>query len=643
MLLAIREKVTGAVALAFVAIIALLMVVPMLYDYVVGLGTQDALEVAGEKVGIHEYNQRLSATRQRLMSAFGEHVPESVDVDALVKQQTIEAIVNERVLNAATIEDGFRLGNADVERLIIQDPTFMENGKFNQELYERQITNAGYTHNYYKQVFGQQAAQQQLVNGVINTAFATDAELHAIYALQNQQRDVDVIQFKADDYRSQVSVSDAQIAAYYEENKQNFIVPEQITVDYISLNIKDFKDKVNVTEEEINSEYQSGIAAMRYATPELRSASHILISLPEDADSQADAKALQEAEDIYQQLKNGADFAELAKKYSADDASGARGGSLGEVPRGVMVPSFENAVYSQAAGDIGKPFKSPFGYHIVRVDNIIPAKEKSLASVHDEIKNTLIDHRARANYDEALSEIANLSDENPDDLKPVAQALNLSLQTSPRFSRDQGEGIFANTDVRNLAFSDAILAESHNSEVFAINENQSVILRLNTQFDSHPKSLEEASAEVKAALLLQETQKRIQAQVAKVQQQLQDGQKLAEVAAALSLPVQHYPQLSRAQTGDLSPTVVSAIFAANHPQEGKATIGSAQSGADSVLFALNQVRDGGDAADFAKERDAYRNLLSGSNGMADFSAMLADLRSQAKIWVSPQIDTISEH
>ena len=115
----------------------------------------------------------------------------------------------------------------------------------------------------------------------------------------------------------------------------------------------------------------------QFDTPERVRARHILVADPKTAAM------------IESKLKSGAKFADLAKQYSTDPSSKDKGGELGFFGRGTMVPAFQNAAFSMKVGQISAPVHSPFGYHIIQVEEIQPAKTATLASAHDQILQQL--------------------------------------------------------------------------------------------------------------------------------------------------------------------------------------------------------------------------------------------------------------
>lgn len=117
---------------------------------------------------------------------------------------------------------------------------------------------------------------------------------------------------------------------------------------------------------------------------------HALLDKPEQVRARHILVAdLKTANDVEGKLKGGAKFEDLAKQYSTDPASKEKGGELGFFNKGQMVPAFESVAFSQPAGKISAPVKSPFGYHVIQTEEHKPATKATLASSRDQIKTQL--------------------------------------------------------------------------------------------------------------------------------------------------------------------------------------------------------------------------------------------------------------
>ncbi|MGZ3518017.1 MAG: peptidylprolyl isomerase [Vulcanimicrobiaceae bacterium] len=153
-----------------------------------------------------------------------------------------------------------------------------------------------------------------------------------------------------------------------EADFRNLIRPQLIVDKAVGSNIK-------VSDAQIKAYFDKNHAA--FDTPDEVKARHILV--PD----------LKTAEKVEADLKSGKDFAAEAKQYSQDPGSKDKGGDLGYFRRGQMVPAFEKYAFTAPIGKISPPIKSPFGYHIIQVEDRKTGKKASLADVHDQIATTL--------------------------------------------------------------------------------------------------------------------------------------------------------------------------------------------------------------------------------------------------------------
>jgi len=164
---------------------------------------------------------------------------------------------------------------------------------------------------------------------------------------------------------------------------------------------REIRGKVNVTPEEVERYYEANLKD--YETPPQIAVSHIVLSLPPDASPEQVAEVMKQAEDIHKQLDDGADFAELARKYS-QDAAASSGGKLGTFKHGELFQALEDAVDKLEPGQYSEPVRSPVGVHIVRLDERSESAHKPLDSLADEIKERLYNAALEERYNRWLRE-----------------------------------------------------------------------------------------------------------------------------------------------------------------------------------------------------------------------------------------------
>src|SRR5205823_9773265 len=181
------------------------------------------------------------------------------------------------------------------------------------------------------------------------------------YRRRNDKVKLSVVSFAADKFRGQVNATDQDVAAYFDGHKNDFKIPEKRKIRYLLIDVDAMRAKVIVPPADVERAYNDNLE--QYSTPEQVRASHILLKTEGKDDAAVKAKA----EDILKQAKSGADFGELAKKYSEDDSNAKNGGDLDFFGKGRMVPEFDRVAFAMEPGQISDLVKTEYGYHIIKL------------------------------------------------------------------------------------------------------------------------------------------------------------------------------------------------------------------------------------------------------------------------------------
>jgi len=211
------------------------------------------------------------------------------------------------------------------------------------------------------------------------------------YQRENTKVKFDYAVLSFDNVKKSIHPTETELKTYYEQHKAEFVnsIPEKRKVRYIPINLANLAAKQEITQQDLQRYYDEHRDEFR--VPEQVNVRHILIKTPPaGTDGKVDQKAIDaakaKADDIDKQLKAGADFAALAKKYSDDTASAKNGGSLGWISRGRTVPEFEQTAFSLPKGGTSGVVRTSYGFHIIHVDDKQPAKMKSLDEVKTQIE-----------------------------------------------------------------------------------------------------------------------------------------------------------------------------------------------------------------------------------------------------------------
>ena len=410
------------------------------------------------------------AAHQRNIERFRQQMP-TVDVKLLdspaVRRETLDSIVRERVLLAASEHLHMGISDERLQRVFSTDPQFAAlrnpDGSVNRDLLVAQ----GMSSEMFAQSLRQDLAMRQVLQGIGASAVAPKAVVDPSFDALLQRRQVQLQRFDAEAYRSKVNPSDADIETFYKANEALFKTPEQARIEYVLLDLQTLQKGVSVNEEELQRYYAEN--ASRYTAAEERRASHILIKADKDMAVADRQKAKAKADALLEQVrKSPGQFTELARKNSDDPGSAERGGDLDYFGRGAMVKPFDDAVFAMKPGEISNVVESEFGYHIIQLTGQRGGEKKSFDAVRAEIESEVKKQLAQKRYAEAAEQFTNTVYEQSDSLQPAIDKLKLEKRsatvqripapgtTGPLASAKLLEAVFGNDAVRNKRNTDAV-------------------------------------------------------------------------------------------------------------------------------------------------------------------------------------------
>ena len=419
------------------ALVVLTFVVFYIPDFIATTGgaapSEVVAEVEGERITVRDFQRRYTAQLQAYRNAYGSQLSEQLLRQLGIEQQILQQMVDEEAMVAEARRQGLRVSDVEVRERILAIPAFQENGQFIGEQRYRQIlqmNNPPLTTQDFEDNLRRALLIEKLRNTVTGWMTVSDAEVADEYRRRNEKVKLDVAPLTPEAFQSQVNVSDADLAAYFEANKENYRIGERRRIRYALVDVDQVRQQVTVPQNEIEAFYKQNIA--QYTTPEQVAASHILLRI----DEKDEAEVRKQAEDIAKRAKSGEDFAALAKQFSQDESNNTTGGSLGEFGRATMVPEFEQAAFSMKPGEISDPVKTSFGYHIIKVEKNQPAATRSLAEVRSEIEDQLKWQMAQQQAESVAKEIESQA-KTAADLDRIAKERGLHVQDTAAFLRDE--------------------------------------------------------------------------------------------------------------------------------------------------------------------------------------------------------------
>jgi len=625
MLQAIRDKVTGWIAYGIIFLISIPFALWGVNSYLGGGEAAPAAMVNGEEITTRQLDQAYANYRQRIAQLFGGTIPESFGSEPVLREQVLGQLIEEFVLRQYAQQQRYRISDDELNKIIRSMDAFQRDGQFDTDIYQSQLRSLGYSPVGFEQELRISGSIEQFQDGIRETAFIVPVFKDRFSKLGNQTRKIRSLTYTVE--QTTIQVDDAEIEQHYQSQANRYRIPEKVKVDYIELSLDSIKKNIEVRAEDVLARYQENQAA--YTSAEIRDASHILIKVAEDGSAD---EALARIAEIRQRIVNGEEFSDLAREFSEDPGSSASGGSLGEIERGVMVQSFEAALFSMQVDQLSEPVKTAFGWHLIKLHSISGGETQSFeslkAGLEDEIKTELAETQV---YD-LVENLANLVYEQPDSLLPAAEQLGLSVQTSDWFERSMGEGIAAEPKIRQVAFSTEVLTQGLNSEAVELGNERVVFLRLKQREAASPQPLEQVRDKIKSELI--QIKARAQSDEAGTQAlaELKAGKTLDELAQEWSSSVSDLGFIRRNQA-DIDAAVRSRAFSMSRPDQGKVYDGLSKASGEYVMLELSAVVSNDAVAD-------NKSLEGLSEGQAnlEYQAIVKLLTSRAEITKTPPED-----
>jgi peptidyl-prolyl cis-trans isomerase D len=368
------------------------------------------------------------------------------------KQAVLSQLVNTRLMLMAADKMGVRVSPAELRAVISRIPAFQNNsGAFDAGIYKNALTQNRTTP---KRFEDELKANQTIDKVQAFTAIAsmvTEPEAKGLFQWARETVRLETLALPVKSFADQVAPTDAQLSAYYEKNKDRFKEPARVRLEYLPITVADLAGGQKITDDEVRKQYDAG--AETYKHPAQIHARHILLMVPPSAPQEAADKTLAELKGIQAQLKKGAGFDALAKKYSQDPGSAQKGGELPWFAQGAMVKPFEDAAMALKPGQVSEPVRTQFGWHLIKLEGTRPAGKVPFEEAAPEIRKRLAEERASEKINEIL-------DQSMDQiaagvkLAKIAQGLGLetrksdmldlaALQTQFGLKKEAAETLFA--------------------------------------------------------------------------------------------------------------------------------------------------------------------------------------------------------
>jgi peptidyl-prolyl cis-trans isomerase D len=589
--------------------------------YLTGGGANYAAKVNGQEIGRGQYENAVASERNRQQQQLGDQFSALAANEGYMKQmrqQVLSRMIDEALMDQYAKHLGLGISDEQIKLAIFKEPAFQSNGKFDNARYNAIISNMGMTADQYAQALRNQLTTQQLINAVVGTDFMLTGETDELAALVAQERLVREATIDVSALAAKQDVSEQEITSSYEQNKNNYIAPEQFKVSYIKLDAASMQEKA--TDAEIQSYYDQH--QDEFTQPQRNRYSVI------QTKTEAEAKA------VLDELTKGGDFAALAKAKSADIISARNGGDMGWLEPATTPDELKNAGLKDK-GQLSGVIKSSVGFLVVRLDDIQPAQTKPLSEVHDAIADKVKQEKAVDAYYALQQKVSDAASNDNESLAGAEQVAGVKAVQTGWFGHDNLPAELNFKPVSDAIFNGGLVGENgtpgSNSDIITVDGDRAFVLRVTEHKAEAVKPLAEVREQVIAQVKQQKAEQQAKLQADKLLNELKLGKGDAAMKAA-GLSFGEAKTLKRSGQDPVS----QAAFTLPLPAKDKASYGVANDmQGNVVLLAFDEVKAGTMPAE---QKKAMVQGITQNNAQIAFEALMTNLRKEAKIKMGDIVD-----
>jgi len=565
---------------------------------------------------LQQQGAQLGANASMLLPFFAQRA-----ADQLVDRQALVAEAQHMGLKATPQEVKDELQHGRYSEIFFPGGTFIGQAEYQGLLQQHNLTPAAFEDSVGKEILISKL--QALITG---SASVSDAAIRQEFDKQNTKAKFEYAVLSQDDIKKGLHPTTEELKAFYDSHQKNYAnsVPEKRKVKYVMIDLSKIQNGVQVTHDELQSYYNQHRDQYRMA--EQAKVSHILIKTPlpgpdGKVDEKGVAEAQRRAEDLLKQLKAGAKFEDLARKYSEDTGSAKEGGSLGWIGKGRTVPEFEKAAFSLPKGQISDLVKSSYGFHIIRVDDRQDAHMKTLEEVKDQIEPILKQQKAQQIAQKQAEDL--LQQAKTQGLDAAASAKGMTVITSEFFGRkDMLPGLGPAPQFMDAVFTTAEKSPPEmaaTSQGFALFDLLAVKPQSTPTFEEIRTRVEQEFKNERSSILLSQKAQELSDR-AKAEHDLKKAAK--ELGATLKTSEFVSPDGQVPDIGSM--TGQAAVAFSMKPGD---ISGPINSGANGVVIAITEVQAPSET-DFAAKRDQIRDTLLQGKEQELFGLFVTNLREQ---------------
>jgi peptidyl-prolyl cis-trans isomerase D len=579
--------------------------------------------VNGTIITLDDYRESYNNLIEQVRQSFGNNLNEELIRMLQLRKRALDQLVDKALMLQAAEKLKLTVSDEELAESIRNIRAFQTAGVFDSGRYLNILSRNRLTPEDFEVQQRETLIINKLQGLIIGSIKVSDLEAQQWYIWNNTETDIDYLVLEPQRYKD-IKLTEEELRGYFDQHKDSYKTDPSIKVRYLYFNPEDYAARVKLTEDDIRDYYESNLD--EFKTPKTVEARHILIKVDQNADPQQVESARKKAEEILKLAKQGQDFAELARKYS-EGPTRTKGGYLGTFRREEMVKPFSDKAFSMNAGEISEPVRTPFGWHIIKVEKVNPAKTLTLEEAEADIRKKLTADRAKnMAYDDAEA-VYDASFESQN-LDRIAAERNLKIQTTGFFTQKKPP-----QNIKDSARFAAAAFELPVDELSPVQDftDGYYLLEVVDKLQPQIPELKTVEDKVRNDLLKEKQDQKARDEANLVLKELKEGQSLAAVSQKFKIPVKQtgfFKRNSSIPEIGAESAIANIAFQLSDENRLPEEVIKGQKGYYVISF---RKRREPSLEGFEKEKETIINQLLQQKTIKTVDAWIARLRSESKI------------
>ncbi len=582
--------------------------------------------VDGKEITGIDFNRTYERLLESYKQQFGGQIPEELMNTLGIRQQAINQLVQQELIRKGAGQLGLRISDPEVQRTIAAFPAFQNNGSFDLAAYRAVLAQNRLSESAFEEGIRNDLLAERVMDAIAAFSQVSDGEVKQWLDFANLQMQLDYVLFSREAFQKQVQVDEQKLAAWYEEKKAQYRPAAQYKFNYLYFPFAADLSTVQVSEEEMRAYFSEH--ASRWHMPEQRHLRHILFRVEQNAAPDARTAKKEAAEQALAMLRGGGNFNELADSLTEDPSGKGKGGDLGMVVKGQMVPQFEAAAFALGKGEVSQVVESPFGYHLIKVESIQPESTPSFEEKKEEISTILAQQKVRGiTFKKASSAYEGIL--RAGSLAKYSESAEQKLESTGYLSQNAIPQDLALLHDAAIAKAGFALSKDGLSSIIEGTTGYAILFAEDVKTPEVP-ALEAVREQVVADYSREQGAELVRKAADAALKSLQDNNTWPE-----GVKVQSTAFIKRSDTVNEPP---APLLQDAFGQLGKSKLPGAPVaiGEDFGVYRITAVQQGEDTSPAAVRESLQAQILQAQRSQL-FNRWVAQLRTSSEIWVNPDI------